>query len=257
LTRVVGTPVGRRPPAGSADGKVEVLGIAGAGKSTVARLLGRVPGFEMAEFIHTRQPSHLLEVARAVPRVLPLVLGGLSGRPRISWPEVKLLVYVTRWRRVLGRRARPPGTILLFDQGPLYALVRLTAEGKPFTHRRAFERWRAEMLEGWTRELGVVIWLDAPDDVLWSRINQRSQAHKKKGEDIETGHDFIVRYRRSFEDLLRSMEDLDAPPELLRFDTSTSAAQQIADSVIGRLRPERPTPDDRRVRDRGEHRHDR
>jgi hypothetical protein len=257
LTRVVGTPVGRPLPAGSADGKVEILGVAGAGKSTVARLLGRVTGFEMAEFIHTRQPSHLLEVARAVPRLLPLLLGGLSRRPRISWPEVKLLVYVTRWRRFLGRRARPPGTILLFDQGPLYALVRLQAEGKPFTHRRAFETWRAEMLEGWARELGVVIWLDAPDDVLWSRINDRSQGHKKKGEDIETGHDFIVRYRRSFEDLLRSMDDLDAAPQLLRFDTSTSAAQQIADGVIGRLRPDRSVPDDQRLSGRGGERHGR
>jgi broad-specificity NMP kinase len=245
LTRVVGTPVGRRLPAASADGKVEILGVAGAGKSTVARLLGRVTGVEMAEFIHTRQPSHLLEVARALPRLLPLLLGGVARRPRISWPEVKLLVYVTRWRRFLGRRGRRPGTILLFDQGPLYALVRLKAEGKPFADRRAFETWTDEMLEGWARELGVVVWLDAPDDVLWSRINERSQGHKKKGEDVETGHDFIVRYRRCFEDVLHRMEDLDAPPQLLRFDTSTSAAEQIADTVIGRLRPERSTGDHR------------
>jgi thymidylate kinase len=230
LTRIVAAAVGRRLPVLPADRKVEILGVAGAGKSTVARLLDKDPGFAMAGFIHARKPSHLLHIARSIPHLLPIILAGITRRPPISWPELKLLVYVTRWRLVLRRRLPHTGGVLLFDQGPLYALVRLKAEGKPFTTRRVFESWREEMLESWASELSAVIWLDAPDEVLWSRINERSQGHKKKGGEAQAGHRFIGRYRRSFEDVLHTMGELGGP-EVLRFDTSAAPAEQIAETI--------------------------
>lgn len=236
MTRIVATAVGRHPSALPPERKVEILGVAGAGKSTVVRLLGEGPGFTRAEFIHTRKPSHLLQVARGLPRLMPILIGGITRRPRISWPEVKLLAYVTRWRFFLGRRMPAPGTILLFDQGPLYALVRLQAEGKGFTTSSAFDVWREEMLERWASELSAVVWLDAPDPVLWSRINERSQGHRTKGEEADAGHSFIERYRRSFDALLRRMEELGGP-EVHRFDTSTAAAEQIVETLRPLLAP--------------------
>jgi hypothetical protein len=230
LTRIVATAVGRHLSALPPGRKVEILGVAGAGKSTVARLLDEGPGFAMAEFIHARKPSHLVQVARGIPGLLPILLVGITRRPRISWAELKLLVYVSRWRLYLGRTMPPAGAALLFDQGPLYALVRLQTEGKPFTRRSAFERWKEVMLEGWASELSTVIWLDAPDPVLWSRINQRPQGHRTKGRDAEAGNSSIARYRRSFEDVLRRLEELGGPV-VLRFDTGTASAEQIVDAV--------------------------
>ena len=229
MTRIVPAAVDRGPPAPARGQKVEILGVAGAGKSTLAARLAGGAGVEMADFIHTRRPSHLLQVVQGIPRLLPILAAGLTRRPRMSWPEWKLLVYVTRWRSFLGRRT-PPGTLLLFDQGPLYALVRLAAEGKPFTTRAAFERWRDEMVEEWASELSALIFLDAPDAVLWDRINERPQAHKAKGEESTAGLRFIARYRRSFEDLLRGVEELGGP-EVFRFDTGSTTAAQIAEKV--------------------------
>jgi hypothetical protein len=241
LTRIVPTSVGRRLPALAADGpedrKVEILGVAGAGKSTLATLLQRGTGVEMATFIHARRPSHLVQIVRSIPRLLPILVSGLTRSPRISWPECKLLVYVTRWR-LLVDPPMSPGTVLLFDQGPLYALVRLTAEGKPFTTRRGFERWHEEMLGSWTSELTALIFLDAPDAVLWDRINERPQGHRAKGEEAKAGLRFIAGYRRCFEDLLRAVETLERP-QVLRFDTSSMTAAQIAEKVEPTLRGER------------------
>jgi hypothetical protein len=235
LTRIVPAGVGRPRPALSGARKVEILGVAGAGKSTLATRLNQEAGVEMATFIHTRRPSHLLQVVRGVPRLLPILVGGLTCAPRISWPEWKLLVYVTRWRSFLERRTPAP-VVLLFDQGPLYGLVRLEAEGKPFTTRPAFRRWSAEMVEGWANELSALILLDAPDAVLWNRINERPQGHKAKGEEVEAGLRFIARYRRSFEDLLLEMEELGGPP-VFRFDTSSTSVSQIAEKIEAELSP--------------------
>jgi adenylate kinase family enzyme len=234
LTRIVESARGRHQPALATHRKVEILGIAGAGKSTLASVLARDLWFEVAGFIHARRPAHLLQIVRSLPRLLPILARGLTRSPRISWPESKLLVYVSRWGRILGRQTPRAGTILLFDQGPLYAMVRLKAEGKPFTTGRAFAAWMDERLERWANELDAVVWLDAPDDVLWSRINDRPQGHKKKGEEADAGHRFIARYRRSFEDVLRAMEELGGP-RILRFDTSIASAEQVAETLRPRL----------------------
>jgi hypothetical protein len=191
----------------------------------------------MATFIHARRPSHLAQIVRGIPRLSPILLGGLTRPPRMSWREYKLLVYVTRWRLLLGRRTSP-GTVLLFDQGPLYALVRLTAEGKPFAARPSFERWRDEMLGIWAGEFSALIFLDAPDAVLWDRINRRPQGHTAKGEEAKEGLRFIARYRRSFENLLGTVEALGGP-QVVRFDTGSTTAAEIAervDAVLGRQR---------------------
>lgn len=235
LARVDDPAVGRRRSAVSLGRKIEVLGVAGAGKSTLVRVLGERTGCQTAGFIHARRPAHLLQIVRGIPRLLPILATGSARRPRMTWREWKLLTYVSRWQHVLDRGAPPKGAALLFDQGPLYALVRLQAEAKPFTARPAFERWRDEMLERWASELEAVVWLDAPDAVLWSRINQRPQAHGTKGEEAGSGHRFIVRYRRSFEDLLHRL-DGSRGPRVLRFDTSAMTAERIAEAVGSQLR---------------------
>jgi thymidylate kinase len=238
LTRIVESAVGRHLPALAAHRKIEILGVAGAGKSTLASLLGRQAGWEMAPFIHARRPSDLFQVARAIPHLLTVLLRGVTQRPRVSWREIKLLVYVTRWRHVLRRRQPGAGTTLLFDQGPIYALVRLRAEGKPFTAGRAYERWSEEMLERWASELTAVIFLDAPDAVLWSRINDRPQNHAEKGEKVGSGLRFITRYRRSFSEVLGRAEEIGGP-RILRFDTGKVTADRIAEQVGSAVRTRR------------------
>ena len=240
MTRIVETAVGRLGPTHRADRNVEILGVAGAGKSTLARRLAASPGFELAPFIHARRPVDLLLILRTIPRLLPILWTGLTQAPRISWPECKLLVYVTRWAAVLRRRRKQTDTVFLLDQGPLYAIVRLMAEEKPFTERRSFVSWRREMLDRWSTELSDVIWLDAPDAVLWSRINQRDQEHRQKGEQAEAGLRFIARYRRAFESIVPIVEK--GAVRTMRFDTSTSTGAQIAEAVRASRRREGNQP---------------
>jgi adenylate kinase family enzyme len=230
LTRIVETAVGRLGPTHRADRNIEILGVAGAGKSTLATQLAADPGFEMAPFIHARRPPDLLLILRTIPRLLPILWAGLRHAPRISWPECKLLVYVTRWAPVLRHRRPGTDTVLLLDQGPLYAIVRLMAEAKPFTEQRSFASWKREMLDRWSTELSDVIWLDAPDAVLWSRINERDQDHRQKGGRAEAGRRFISRYRGAFESIVPIVEE-NGDVRTLRFDTSTSTVAQIVEIV--------------------------
>lgn len=214
---------------------VEVAGVAGAGKSTLTGLLsGAGAGYRVGEFIHARTPEHLAYVARSVPRLRPILARNLVMTPRMSWADVKLLVYVSEWHRLLsGDRAHRDGVTLL-DQGPLYALVRLRAQRTGVTRSSSFERWWNAELERWAAELAAVVFLDATDRVLLARIDGRAQPHRTKRAAPGAGAEFLDRYRRLFEEVLGRI-DVPGGPKVLRFDTTATAADRIAVDLLPML----------------------
>lgn len=208
---------------------VELLGVAGSGKSTVTSHLVNGDSFDRAPFISAREPAHLRQILLALPRTARLILANLSHKPRMTWADFKLMVYVTRWRRLLEAPAYS-GRILVLDQGPLYSLVRLKAKGLGLTSTEAFERWWKVNLTRWGEFIGTVVWLDAPDEVLVSRINQRDQSHWVKGEAPDVSVAFIRRYRDVFLEVVDELEGMDGPV-IHRFDTDTNNADEISEQV--------------------------
>lgn len=210
---------------------VEVAGVAGSGKSTLTRLLcDRDRRYVRAEFIHTRTPSHLGYLARSIPRLLLIVGANLVRKPRLSWADFKLMAYVTEWRRFLCSRSEYRGRIVLMDQGPIYALVRLKAQNKGVSSSPSFLRWWNEMASSWTDALDAIVWLDAADETLRRRIDERTQSHAVKGGSAELSEQFISRYRLLFDELF-DLVDRPGGPKLMPFDTSDLLPERIVADV--------------------------
>lgn len=227
-------------PAGSTQRRdtptlVEITGVAGSGKSTLTSALqGIDESYQRAEFIHTRNPRHLLYLLGSLPRLLPILVPGLVRRPRMRWADVKLMAYVTAWSKFLARRPEYSSGIVLLDQGPVYSLVRLEAKALGVTTSDVFRRWWREMLAVWATELSLIVWLDAADDLLRSRINQRPQSHVIKDDTVDTGRQFITHYRSVFQQALDDIEQ-SGTAEVLRFQTDDTPADRIAGEVSKHL----------------------
>lgn len=213
---------------------VEITGVAGSGKSTLTRRLSQsIEGAAVGGFIHARKPAHLASVARAMPRLNRMLAANVVRTPRLSWPDVKLLVYVTEWDRIL-RRASDGRAVTLLDQGPVYALVRLRAQGRGVTRTGSFSRWWDGALDRWAGELDTVVYLDAPDEVLFDRINRRDQPHRTKGGSYAAGIEFIKLYRRLFEEVLSRL-DAHGGPRIVRVDTGSTSQDAVAAELDGVL----------------------
>lgn len=217
---------------------VEVTGVAGSGKSTLARLLADGPDARLAGFIHTRDPRHLGVAIRTVPRLLPLLARNVVTPPRLSWADTKLLAYVTGWHRVV--RGYGPG-MTVFDQGPVYALVRLRAQGRGVMRTAAFARWWDQELERWSGELSAVVYLDAEDPVLLERIGGRAQAHVAKGQPQDVARRFLERYRGLLGETLGRLERLGGP-KVVRLDSGVTSAERLAAELAPVLVPRRERP---------------
>ena len=152
----------------------------------------------------------------------------------MSWREVKLVIYVSEWRRYLSHNCRLDQRMFVLDQGPIYALGRLEAMGKPFLRSPVYRRWRQRMTEAWAKKLDRIIVLDAPDPVLVERIGGRTQAHETKGRSPEVGYEFLARHRRAFDDIIVGIARAGGP-EAHRIDSGSLTPDGVAAAVADEL----------------------
>ena len=168
----------------------EIVGPAGAGKSTLAEALGRRGGGVRAGLGVWRLPARLLvsSALGSLPQLLRMCRGG--GRPGLQ--ELALVVRLNALGRLVGREAAGRERFVLLDEGTVFALAKLDAFG------RAEGRLRG-LVERWAGVLDAVVWLDAPDEVLARRIRARSKPHRMKARTDEEISAFLARYRESYE----------------------------------------------------------
>ena len=220
----------RSEPLGPRPFIAEIVGPAGAGKSTVFDLL-------LAGGHAVRAPR--LGRTRRGPLLARHAVGALGTVVRhralrsMTLERLLAMAYVQALPAAIRSHGHPGNQLpVLLDQGPVYFLSR------PFATTPQLAHWRERWLSVWRERLDVVVSLDAPDDVLAERIRTRPKEHALKQSPDEVAHSTLRAARAAYEDaLVRLCEN--GCVQLLRFDTSAATPEVIAAEVLPGLR--RPT----------------
>ena len=211
---------------------VEMVGPAGAGKTTLSRhLTQRSDKFQIGAEIELRTMKYIPVFLYGLLMSLPVILYQRWKGRCFTWDEIKALAYLRDWNRVLHQPRGNIGRVILLDHGPVFKLATLNEFGPERLKAEGFDYWWNDMIERWASALDIVIWLDAPDAVLESRINSRTQRHLVKGKTEYEISQFLARYRRSYERILSRLTANEGPA-LFRYDTSRTNIEQIADEIL-------------------------
>lgn len=210
---------------------VEIVGVAGSGKSTLTKVLcGSGFSFGLVDQMRLRSPRHLLRAARGFPRLVgPLT--DLGCMHRHSWTDTKLFFYLEAWDSFI--RESPTlmeRKIAIADQGPVYALARLRTIEPYLSVGERYRKWRMETISRWSANLDLIVWLDAPDETLMVRINDREQAHVVKWESTDSAMGFIEGYRLAFGWVTEAIVQSGGPAPV-RIDTSQTSREYLARDV--------------------------
>jgi len=217
---------GTRPVA-HARRLVELVGPAGAGKSTVAHLLRRPAGGMRAApglWSLPRGPLGLNTL-----RLLPRVLGFYRAFPGRVWEEMKQIIRLDTLYRVVGARNGATEPVLL-DEGPVLALGWFAVYGDARVRRPAFAAWLDGAVTRWATALDVVVLLDAPDAVLVRRIRERAKPHGAKAKTEAEITAFIRTYRAALGAAIDSLRRAGGLA-VIRIDTGDATPEMTAQSV--------------------------
>ena len=210
---------------------VEIVVPAGAGKTTLSQVLSRRDENTLiGANLELRKIGHIPIFVCNAPFLLPNFLRRCPTSRWFTWDEIKAMVYLRGWPRVLRQQASSNGTVILLDHGPVFKLATLLAFGPERLSCEGFEKWWNDMFKQWAFTLDMVIWLDASDENLVERINTRSQHHAIKGKSEREASEFLTRYRTSYEQILEKLTAY-GRPTVLQFDTGRASIEQIADEL--------------------------
>jgi thymidylate kinase len=201
---------------------VELVGRAGAGKSTIHRaLLERYRDLEPMPLLRKRPYTGVLA------RHTLAALGTLARRraldPRFPVDQVRMMAYLRALPVVFAAGGRR--RVVLFDQGPLFSLTR------PYLADARLAAWWESTFALWRERLDLVVSLDAPDDVLLERIKARPKFHRVQDREKQDALEFLANTRSVYDDALARLGGHERAPIVLRIDTGRSSVDAAADRI--------------------------
>jgi hypothetical protein len=206
-----------------ASRSVEIFGPPGGGKtSAITALQASTDGVRAVSTYSS--PGNAPLYIRAALSLTPVLL----ARPRAT-RRLKQLNWMIRLEaspRVAAREALPGTAVMVFDQGPLYTLVRLRLQAPDRARwKPTFERWWDATVDRWSHLLHLAVLLDAPTDVLVSRIKGRSKSHEAKDATDLAARRLVEESRAAHEAVAGELAARGLT--ILRFDTSVSTVEDV------------------------------
>ncbi len=215
---------------------LEVIGPAGAGKTTLFEGLGKYPErIQLSNFPNVRNkkdaPFFIRYGLQLIPKILRLYRRG--SRP-LKRREFAWLSIMMGWPNVLKTEEKKSSRLIVLDQGPVYLVGEMKEFGPEFLRAPAAEGFWQDLYRRWAAIVDMIVWLDAADAVLLERIRSRQQDHVVKDATDSTMIEFLEQYRRIYDFTVSKLMACNPGLRVLRFDTG----KQTARDIIDHLRPE-------------------
>jgi hypothetical protein len=189
---------------------VELIGPAGAGKTTLARAIaGRVAGVRTG--LRLDRVRDLPAVAASAVRVAPAFASGLLAGTRTAAHDARYSIRLLAHRAAAARALRTECHLIIVDEGPVYMLARLLGFGSAGVEHSRFGREWLGSIDWWRRRLDAVVWLDAPDETLAARIRSRPKRHRAKHASDAALREFLSCYRAAFATVVTRLTSTNGP----------------------------------------------
>jgi thymidylate kinase len=213
--------------------RVEIIGVAGAGKTTLLRALTQQNALIDAVF-HYGSVQAIPSYLRAAGELLPPLLADVSQGGRYTAQELKWMMRVGASAHIAHRQPVVPNRTTVIDQGPIYTLARLI-DGK-CTRRKGgkFMDWWLASLKQTATLLDLVIWLDAPTEVLLQRIYARDKRHVAKEMPEGEARAVLTNMHALFQLTMTRLRE-QGYNRIMIWDTSTASIEEIAEETARTL----------------------
>jgi hypothetical protein len=213
---------------------VEIIGPAGAGKSTLYEALGALgPGLIREPLPPVRNISYFLFFVKNIISLFPILihLPGKSDR-LLTREELAWMAMLNGWPKLLKQQTINSHNVILLDQGPIFLIGTLHGFGPSGLQNFELQGWWEKIFERWREVLDIIIWLDSSDEILTMRIRKREQGHDVKEASDQEVHEFLAKWRRIFDQTMSRISLNNPKIQVIRIDTGRYSVEEIVCKVI-------------------------
>jgi shikimate kinase len=213
-------------------GIVEIIGLAGAGKTSLCHALSQSKSIHLGNFPDVRRISNAPFFIWNGLQISPLLLDLQRHSSRkLTRREFAWLSILNGWPEELQKELEY-NKIIVLDQGPVYLLAEIREFGPAFLKIEEAEKMWRDLYSRWADRLDMIVWLDAQDIDLMKRIRNRDKGHLVKNQSVEVTLEFLACYRRAYERTISNLLANNPDLKILRFDTSQKSAEETACQLL-------------------------
>jgi deoxyadenosine/deoxycytidine kinase len=227
-----------RSRSGSVKRKIiEIVGPAGAGKSTLCHRLTEYPDrIRLGNFPDVHRwvdaPFYILNGIQLIPNLIRLPH---SNSRRLTRREFAWLSILHGWATRLQSQLDHENRDIVLDQGPVYLLTEMLLFGPEYLRQNSADKLWQGLCERWGSILDMVVFLDAADDILLERIRTRQQDLVVKEQPAAVVYEYLNSYRMKYHFLLTVLAANRTCPKIIQFDTGCQQPQYIVNTLLSEL----------------------
>jgi broad-specificity NMP kinase len=205
---------------------VELAGPAGVGKSTVVQALRDCTAAAPA----TIWGLPVAPLLGNGVQLLPTLAGFWWESRSLLWDESRHMVRLSTLYRRIHDADSAAAPMLIFDEGPVFALAWLRGFGHESLRGDSSSHWWNRTLCQWAGAVDVVVVLDASDAHLAERIKSRPTWHEVKEASVPDIAIWMARFRTALEWVLAGLT-AHGGPNVVRISTDRYRPEHVVDQV--------------------------
>ena len=214
---------------------VELVGPAGVGKSTLYQALNKKRYPWLLCYYHPRvwrissAPFYIKNILLLLPTFVRI---SGNGDRHLTRREIAFMAILHGWYKILRKKTTNSNKILVLDEGPISIMAYLNVWGPQSLFNSNMQGWWEYIFSQWMQSIDMVVMMDAPEEIIRWRINNRPQDHHLKGESAYVMDDWLKKYRILYDQIVNRLASNNHGIRVIRIDSGINSVDEIINKVL-------------------------
>lgn len=237
MVRSLGNLSGESGDMGKRSRVIELVGLAGCGKTTMTRMiLDQCPNVKLSSPPVTNRISYAPFFITNLT-LLSKMLWSLSrdGDGELSRREIAWLALLKGWPKRIRNIANDHRGTILLEQGSIYYLTSLFLLGPDCFHTGQVEQYWKDTFSEWANILDICVFIDASNETLAQRINAREKDHVVKEKNFASVDEFLNQWREAYMETISILQSNNPELQVIKINNESLDVAQTAQLLISTL----------------------
>ena len=221
---------------------IELIGLAGVGKSTLSRNLRisiptTIQEFPPSTWNLSCAPFYIKNILSLTPILTRFTLQNFKGVKR---REIAFMALLNGWDEVLRKKMENSDKVIIIDQGAISCMAYLQVRSPYYFQNSNTQKWWLKIYDHWAQTIDMIVWLSAPNSTLIHRIKTRHQNHGLQNISEQNGDATLKRYYSAYESIIKILSLSNQNFHVLMVDSEKNSPDNVVKIVTSEIKSWKP-----------------